>query len=112
MAYKKATLSQRDRETLKAFLSCPVPKKFFALDGRGNTRYDFNYGYEEAYDYSDALLRGEEISLSHNFVGTRAVSVNEDFCKVLEVLGRRDPDLEEFCGKLSDAISVILKTAN
>lgn len=111
MGYKKTVLSEQDRTVLKEFLACPVPKKFFALDGRGNTQYDFNYGYQEVYDYSDALLRGEEVDLDRNFLGMRAVSVNSEFCKVLEVVGRRDADLEIFCEKLSDAIGVILRMA-
>ncbi len=100
-------LTERDKAVLKAFRACRVPNQYFSLDGRGNTKYDFNFNYEEVYDYADALLRGEEISLEHNFVGLRAGAINEDFRKVLEVLGRRDPVLEDFCDKLSQAISVI-----
>lgn len=111
MAYKKQTLKEEDRAALEGFLACPVPKKFFALDNRGNSRYDFNYGYQEIYDYADALLRGEEVSLRSNFLGMRAVSVSEEFRKVLEVVARRDPDLDAFCVKLSDAVAVVLRMA-
>lgn len=111
MGYRKTVLSGQDREILKDFLACPVPKKFFALDGRGDSKHDFNYSYQEVYDYSDALLRGEDVDLGCNFLGMRAVSVNKEFCKVLEVIGRRDADLEEFCDKLSNAIAVILRMA-
>lgn len=102
-----AVLSEGDRACLKAFLSCRVPRAYYDLDARGNDRFDFNYNYEEVYDYADALLRGEGVSLRCNFTGVPAVAVNEEFRKVLEVIGRRDATLETFCDKLSAAIAVI-----
>lgn len=113
MAYNKnrGGISERDKAVLRDFLACSVPKQYFDLDVRGNTKIDFHYNYEEIYDYSDALLRGEEVDLGCNFVGLRSVAVNEDFRKILEVLGRRNPVLDDFCTKLSQAIAVIARVA-
>lgn len=112
MAYRKGSiLSGRDREILQGFLSCRVPGKYYELDARGNMKYDFNYNYQEVYDYADALLHGQEISLRRNFVEQRSAAVNEDFRKVLDVIARRDPTLSELCEKLSAAVSVIARLA-
>ena len=112
MANKKSfELSEKSKAVLRDFLNCQVPRAYYDLDARGNTRYDFNYCYEEVYDYADALLRGQEISLNRNFVGAASVSVNDDFKGVLEVLGRRNLTLEDFCVKFADAIQVIMRAA-
>ncbi len=112
MAAKKGiALSERDKRALRDFLSCRVPAKYYELDGRGNTQFDFNYNYEEIYDYADALLHGQEISLRRNFVGLRSAAVNEDFRKVLEVIGRRDAAMTDFCDKLSEAVAVVSRLA-
>lgn len=112
MAYKKAqTLSERDRTVLKTFLDCRVPAKFFDLDARGNSGFDFNYSYQELYDYADALLRGQEISLRQNFVGLAAVSVNAQFRKILDVVARRDATLADFCEKFSLANETVERLA-
>lgn len=107
----RPALSERERAELSAFLACKVPGRYFDLDGMGNAKIDFHFNYEEVYDYADALLRGEEIDLSCNFVGLRAAAVNEDFRKILEVLGRRDPSIGAFCDSFSRAIGVILRAA-
>lgn len=110
MANRTIYVSPTDRATLKAFLASAVPKKFFALDERVS-HYDFNYSYQEVYDYADTLLRSEEPDLHHNFLGMDAISINKEFRKVLDVLSRRDPELREFCDKLSKAIVVIERRA-
>lgn len=110
MKRRQFTLSDRDRQTLENFMHCPVPKKYFELNALGD-RYDFNYNYEEIYDYADVLLHGQEIDLRHNFVGMPAVAVNEDFRKLLDVLARRNPTVENFCEKCSEAIEVLLRAA-
>lgn len=107
----RSVISEHDKLILREFLSCNVPKQYFDLDIRGNTKIDFHYNYEEVYDYSDALLRGEEIDLRNNFVGLQSVAINEEFKKILEVLGRRNPVLDEFCEKLTKAIAVIARVA-
>lgn len=104
-------LSERDRKVLQDFLSCRVPGKYYELDARGNTKFDFNYNYQEVYDYADALLHGQEISLRRNFLGLRAVAINEEFRKILDVIARRDIALTDLCEKLSEAISVIARLA-
>ena len=104
---KGGALSERDKLVLKEFLSCQVPRAYYDFAALGNSKIDFHYNYEEIYDYADALLRGEEIDLRHNFVGLPAVAVNEAFRKTLEVLGRRNPVLESFCDRFSAAILVI-----
>ncbi len=112
MANKKGiVLSDRDKNTLRDFLACRVPGKYYELDKRGNTKFDFNYNYEEVYDYADALLHGQEISLSRNFLEQRSVAVNEEFRKILDVIGRRDMTLADFCDKLAAAINVIERLA-
>ena len=108
MANKRGVfLPEKERKILQDFLACRVPAKYYELDGRGNTKFDFNYNYEEIYDYADALLHGQEVSLRHNFVGLRSVAVNEEFRKVLDVIGRRDISLSDLCDKFSAAILVI-----
>ena len=108
MAYKKSpVLFGRDKDVLREFLSCRVPAKYYQLDARGNTQIDFNYNYQEVYDYADALLHGQEISLRRNFLEQRAAAVNTEFLKILDVIGRRDVTLSEFCDKLAAAIKVI-----
>lgn len=107
---KQQELSERDKTALKAFRDCRVPRQYYALDARDD-RFDFNFNYQEIYDYADALLRGQEISLRQNFVGLPASAVNEDFRKLLDVVGRRDPTLEDFCEKFSSAIAVIARAA-
>lgn len=107
---KRRELYFRDREILEKFLKTSVPRKFYTLKTSG--RYDFSYSYEEVYDYSDALLRGEEIDLSCNFAGVPASAVNEEFQKILDVLARRSPDLDEFCSIFSKAIGVVLRAGN
>ena len=72
MAYKKVvSLSERDKTALRDFLACPVPAKYYRLDAAGNTKFDFNYSYQEVYDYADALLHGQEVSLNRNFLDQR-----------------------------------------
>lgn len=106
---KSVSLDERDKKVLQDFLSCRVPAKYYELDARGNTKFDFNYNYQEAYDYADALLHGQEISLFRNFLDQRSAAVNEEFRKVLEVIGRRDASLADFCDKLSAAVAVIAR---
>ncbi len=108
---KGVVLSERDRRVLVDFLSCSVPGKYYQLDARGNTKFDFNYNYQEVYDYADALLHGQEISLRRNFLEQRAVAVNEEFRKILDVIGRRDITLADFCDKLAAATLVIERLA-
>ena len=108
---KGIALSERDKQTLRDFLSCRVPAKYYGLDARGNTKFDFNYNYEEIYDYADALLHGQEVSLRRNFVGLPAVAINEEFRKILDVIGRRDITLSDFCDKLAAATLVIGRLA-
>ncbi len=112
MASKKGTfIGEREKTVLKTFLACPVPAKYYELDKRGNTKFDFNYNYEETYDFADALLHGQEVSLRRNFVGLRAAAINEEFRKILDVIGRRDQTLSDFCDKFSAAIAVIMRLA-
>lgn len=108
---KGIVLSERDAKILQDFLSCRVPGKYYELDARGNTKFDFNYNYEEVYDYADALLHGHEVSLRRNFLEQRSVAVNEEFRKILDVIGRRDMTLADFCDKLTAAILVIERLA-
>lgn len=106
---RRIELSEADRETLQAFLDCRVPARYFQLDQRGNERFDFSYNYEEIYDYADALLHGQEISLARNFNGTRSLATSEEFRKILPVLARRDMTLEAFLDKFEQAIAVIVR---
>lgn len=108
---KGYVLSEGDRKTLEAFLSCSVPRRYYELDARGNERFDFSYNYEEVYDYADALLHGQEIKLWRNFNGTRSLAVNEEFRNILPVLARRDGTLTDFCEKFERALDVILRAA-
>ncbi len=112
MAYKKVvSLSERDKTALRDFLACPVPAKYYRLDAAGNTKFDFNYSYQEVYDYADALLHGQEVSLNRNFLDQRSVAVNEEFRKILDVIGRRDITLSDFCDKFAAATITIERLA-
>lgn len=106
-----AALSEKDRADLSAFLSQSVPKPYFELDGLGKGKIDFHYNYEEIYDYADALLRGEEIDLSLNFLGVKSSAANEEFRNLLEVVARRNPAMEQFCDLFRQAISIVLRAA-
>lgn len=108
---QKSGVSENGKKILREFLACPVPHKYYGLNVYGE-KFDFNYNYEETYDYADALLRGEEIDLRHNFVGLPSAAVNDAFQKILPVLGRRDPSLEDFCDKFARALEVIERAAN
>ena len=112
MAYKKGViLSERDKTVLRDFLAARVPAKYYQLDARGNTKFDFNYNYQEVYDYADALLHGQGISLNRNFLEQRSVAVNEEFRKILDVIGRRVLTLSDFCDKLAAATITIERLA-
>lgn len=115
MPFKKRRLnlvSERDKAVLKEFLAYPVPKQYFSLNERGQSKIDFEYYYEEIFDFADALVRGEEIDLNVNFVGVEASAVNEEFRKILDVLARRDPELEQFCDCFSKAVAIVEHAAN
>ncbi len=103
----RASLNEKERADLSAFLAMKPPKGYFDLDGLGNGKIDFHYNYEEIYDYADALLRGEEIDLGCNFLGLRAVAVNEEFCKILEVVARRNEQLGTFCDLFIRTIKIV-----
>lgn len=113
MAYhrKQSGITEKDKAVLRAFLDCSVPRQYYSLSERGNLKIDFDYYYEEIYDFADALARGEEIDLNCNFVGVPASAVTEEFRKILDVIARRDPVLEVFCDRFSQAITVIARAA-
>lgn len=106
----RVMLSERDKQCLTEFRACRVPRKYFELDSNGG-RFDFNFNYEEIFEYADMLLHGEEIDARRNHLGLPARALDEEFGKVLEVVGRRDPTLEEFCDKFMAAIAVVRRAA-
>ena len=114
MQNKKTTkpeLTKAEKDALRAFLDCPIPRKYHELDARGHERFDFMYNYEEVFDYADSLLRGETVDLGCNFIEMKSAAVNDEFRNILPVLARRDPAMEDFCDKFGRAISIVVRHA-